>query len=96
MGCKLRTDYTCMGRTVNLGSRLCDLAKPKGIRISKGTLEEASKWLTLETVEHTDVPVKGLAENISIWEVQGIQAFPGMRSGISSEAEGEGKSGGSG
>jgi len=93
MGCELRTDYTCMGRVVNLGSRLCDEAKPKGIRISKGTLEEAQKWLKLETVEHTDIPVKGLAENISIWEVTGISDLNGGEGG---EAKNEGDEGESG
>ena len=69
MGCRLRTDYTCMGRTINLGSRLCDLAKPKGIRISTATLEALDKTLELDIVEHQGVQVKGLKDLISIFEV---------------------------
>ena len=71
MGCKLRTDYTCMGRPINLGSRLCDLAKPNGIRISQSTLDAANKTHKFEAIEHSGVAVKGLTDKISIFEVVG-------------------------
>ena len=71
MGCKLRTDYTCMGRPINLGSRLCDLAKPTGIRISQATLDAARTTLAFETIEHANITVKGLKDRITIYEVAG-------------------------
>ena len=68
MGAQNRLDYTAIGSTVNLGSRLCQVAAPGQVLIPKDLLDEAgmaerartTKMMTFKNVSH-EVEVADIA-----------------------------------
>ncbi|GEM_PF-3339060 len=69
MGSPDRMDYTVIGDNVNLGARLCSVAKPGQILISESTAKEvrASTAFILQALE--PMTVKGKEKPISVDEV---------------------------
>jgi class 3 adenylate cyclase len=69
-----RMDYTMVGGTVNLASRLEHEAPPGGILLSFETYALVKDGVLCE--EHGDVRVKGIAEPIATYAVVGLNQSP--------------------
>ena len=67
-----RFDYTAVGRTVNLASRLEQAAGSQQILMSRGTWELVKDQLACEFSGH--LRVKGIAESIETFECRGLRA----------------------
>ncbi|HOT90695.1 MAG TPA: adenylate/guanylate cyclase domain-containing protein [Anaerolineae bacterium] len=66
-GCELRTDYTVIGNTANLGARICSVAKPGEVLISQETYD-----LVKDAVEATPIHgmhFKGIDEEVTVYSV---------------------------
>ncbi len=66
-GCELRTDYTIIGNTANLGARICSVAKPGQVLISQEAYD-----LVKDAVEATSIPgmrFKGIDEDVTVYAV---------------------------
>ena len=60
-------DYTVIGDTVNLGSRLCSAAGPGEIIVSKEVTKNQDKYFNFE--ELVPINVKGKKDKINIFKV---------------------------
>ena len=69
-GTPIRTDFTAMGRVMNLASRLCDIANPQQIVISPITKETLGDMATVKTLD--PITLKGIKESVQIYELQGL------------------------
>jgi adenylate cyclase len=66
-GCELRTDYTIIGPTANLGARICAVAKPGEVLVSQETYD-----LVKDAVEATPVHgmhFKGIDQEVMVYAV---------------------------
>jgi adenylate cyclase len=61
-GTPIRTDFTAMGRAMNLGSRLCGAASAGKILISKPTQEMAGRSIEVRSMEPLTLKGLGLVE----------------------------------
>jgi class 3 adenylate cyclase len=59
-------DY--IGRSVNLASRLCDLAGPRELLASAPIAAHAPAWVSAEPTRTT--PISGLREPVEVWQVR--------------------------
>ena len=67
MGCAQRADYTVIGRTANLGARICSAAKAGQVYIS-----EATYTLVSDAVEALPIPsqqFKGVNRDVTVYHV---------------------------
>lgn len=70
-GPPIRTDFTAMGRVMNLGSRLCSAAAAKQIVISENT------YTALQTIADVDkmdpVPLKGISRHVDTYLLKNLK-----------------------
>jgi class 3 adenylate cyclase len=69
IGNDLTVEYDAIGPTVHLASRLEQLSRPGTTRVSLATTRLAEGWLAFESLG--DVPIRGLAEPIPVFELTG-------------------------
>jgi len=69
IGSKDNTENTLMGETVNLVSRICDIAETNQVLTDNETCEKTKDHFIYQVLE--PVPVKGLREPLAIFEVKG-------------------------
>jgi len=86
VGSEDRMDHTVLGSNVNLGSRLCSMAKPGQIILS----ESSSRLLKLDVKTRSleAIPVKGISLPVQTYDVV-YDGTAVQRSGIPTEQEGE-------
>src|SRR4030095_12910302 len=70
IGSDLRMDYSAVGQTTHLASRMEQMAMPGSIVITGHTLALAEGWIQVEPLG--PLPVKGLAEPIEAYELTGV------------------------
>ncbi|MDX1712067.1 MAG: adenylate/guanylate cyclase domain-containing protein, partial [Rhodovibrionaceae bacterium] len=71
-GSDVHTEYTVTGRSVNLASRLQDLAAAGETLISDGVYANVEQ--AVECSAKSDVAVKGFSEPIPVWRVDSLRA----------------------
>lgn len=71
IGCEKRVDYTAIGDAMNLGARLCGLAKPHQIIISESAYQLVKD--AVEVNKLAPVRVKGRTRPEQIYEVVGMK-----------------------
>jgi adenylate cyclase len=71
IGCEKRVDYTAIGDAMNLGARLCGLAKPHQIIIGQSTYQLVQDAVEVNKLE--SVLVKGRVQPEQIYEVVGMR-----------------------
>jgi adenylate cyclase len=69
MGSEQRFDYTCLGDSVNLASRLEGQSKPYGVRIVLGTRTADLVRDKYNVIELDNIAVKGKTEGIKIYTI---------------------------
>jgi adenylate cyclase len=70
-GPPIRTDFTAMGRAVNLGARLCSAAGPGEIYISQATydmIESRSQTTTLDPLS-----LKGISQPVPVYALRAVR-----------------------
>ncbi len=72
IGTDLQMDYSVVGQTVHLASRMEQMAKPGSILATANTFHFAEGYIAVKALG--PVPVKGLTEDIQIYEVVGAGA----------------------
>jgi class 3 adenylate cyclase/tetratricopeptide (TPR) repeat protein len=72
IGNDLQMDYTVVGQTAHLASRMEQLANPGSVLTTADTLQLAEGYVAARPLG--PVPVKGLADPIQIYEVTGVGA----------------------
>src|SRR4029077_21017183 len=72
IGNGLQMDYTVIGQTVHLASRMEQMARPGSVLITANTLQLAEGYVAIRSLGL--VPVKGLADPVQIYEVTGAGA----------------------
>lgn len=77
IGNDLKMDYTAIGQTVHLASRMEQMAMPGSILITPATLRLAESYVEVKSLGQ--VNVKGLTEPVEAFEVTGIGATRSRR-----------------
>lgn len=71
IGTPQRMEYTAIGSTVNIASRLCDVAQAGKVIVSKEVYDLIHGQFPAESIG--PVKVKGIAEPIAVWSIQNPQ-----------------------
>src|SRR5262245_59093593 len=72
IGADLNMDYSVIGQTVHLASRMEQRAKPGSALITTNTLQLAEGYISVGSLG--PVPVKGLADPVRVYELTGAAA----------------------
>jgi len=72
IGSDLHMDYTAVGATTHLASRMEQLAGPGTIRLTTDTLRLAEGYVTVNPLG--PVPVKGYAQPVEVFELTGASS----------------------
>lgn len=70
-GPPIRTDFTAMGRVMNLGARLCSAAGPEEIYISEATFSMLEYEITAQPLDA--VSLKGIGESVPVYKLLGLK-----------------------
>ena len=70
IGSRDMMDYTVIGDTVNLGSRLCSAASPGEILVSKSVYNGLKNDFSFNKLD--PIRVKGKAEKVNIYSIKNI------------------------
>lgn len=73
VGSENRLNYTVLGATVNIGSRLCSAAKPMQILISEETLNAPRIKDAFIYEPVPSIPLKGVVKEVKMFEVKGFK-----------------------
>lgn len=73
MGSEERMDYTILGDTVNLGSRLCSQAARGQTLLSEASYGEIEGIEWIQTARLEPIRVKGKSRPIQVYEIVGVQ-----------------------
>jgi class 3 adenylate cyclase len=71
IGSPVRTDYTAMGRVMNLGARLCSAARPGQIVISRTTYDMIQSQADVQPLE--PIALKGIGDQIQAYELRALK-----------------------
>jgi class 3 adenylate cyclase/tetratricopeptide (TPR) repeat protein len=69
IGSDLHMDYTAVGRTTHLASRMEQFASPGSILVTRSTLDLAEGFIAVNPLG--PVPIRGLAEAVEVYELTG-------------------------
>ncbi len=69
-----RMEYTAIGSTVSIASRLCDLARPGEVVVSQTIVELLPKWATAQSKGF--VTVKGIKTPLEVFSIDVDQSMP--------------------
>jgi DNA-binding SARP family transcriptional activator/tetratricopeptide (TPR) repeat protein len=69
IGSDVHMDYTAVGQTTHLASRMEELARPGGILLTRSTLELAEGYVSVKPLG--PMHVKGLADAVEVYEITG-------------------------
>ncbi|MGB8645699.1 MAG: tetratricopeptide repeat protein [Anaerolineae bacterium] len=80
LGSDLRMEYTALGDTVNVASRLQSVAEPGAILASRSVYDQARALFQFR--ELGSIRLRGRVEPVEIFEVEGVRREPGRVRGI--------------
>ena len=72
IGNDLKMDYTAVGQTVHLASRMEQMATPGSVMITKDALQLAEGFVQVKSLG--PITVKGMSEAVEVYEVTGVGA----------------------
>ena len=72
IGNDLKMDYTAVGQTVHLASRMEQMAMPGSIMMTHGALQLAEGFVQVKSLG--PIRVKGMSETVDVYEVTGVEA----------------------
>ncbi len=68
VGSALRSEYTCLGDTVNVAARLCALADWNTFLVSREVSENAKNWFQYD--EKSSISIKGKKQKLSVYSLR--------------------------
>ncbi|MCG8449691.1 MAG: response regulator, partial [Pirellulales bacterium] len=76
IGSKEHLDYSVIGETVNLASRLCGQADGMAIDVSEEVMKGAEQDTSLNFAAPSEVTIRGVAEPVRVYKVRSAESNP--------------------